>query len=118
MFVYFHGGGFIFGDKSSGDPLAQGEGDKGKMSAIVKAGYALVNADYALSPEYRFPIQLEQVDELMRYLLANADKLGIDMSRVGLSGISAILIVIKICMRCCIAGSGMEARNIVERENY
>ena len=89
VFVYFHGGGFIFGDKSTGDPLAQGEGDKGKMAAIVKAGYALVNADYALSPDYRFPVQLEQVDELMRYLLTNADKLGIDMSRVCLSGASA-----------------------------
>ena len=64
--VYFHGGGFIFGNKSAGDPLQTGGGGVGKLEAIVKAAYILVNADYALAPEYRFPVPIRQCDELLR----------------------------------------------------
>ena len=87
--VYFHGGGFIFGNKSAGDPLQPGSGGVGKLEAIVKAGYILVNADYALAPQYRFPVPIRQCDELMRYLIANEEELHLDMSRVCLSGGSA-----------------------------
>ena len=55
--VYFHGGGFIFGDKSTGDPMSAG-GSADKITEIVKAGYNLVNANYALAPGYRFPVQI------------------------------------------------------------
>ena len=87
--VYFHGGGFIFGNKSAGDPLQTGGGGVGKLEAIVKAGYILVNADYALAPQYRFPVQIRQTDELFRYLIANQEELHLDLSRVCLSGGSA-----------------------------
>ncbi len=87
--VYFHGGGFIFGNKSSGDPLQTGSGGVGKLEAIVKAGYILVNADYALAPQYRFPVPIRQTDELFRYLIAHQEELHLDMSRVCLSGGSA-----------------------------
>lgn len=87
--VYFHGGGFIFGNKSSGDPMQTGGGGVGKLEAIVKAGYILVNADYALAPQYRFPVPIRQCDELFRYLIAHREELQLDMSRVCLSGGSA-----------------------------
>ncbi|MBR2811187.1 MAG: alpha/beta hydrolase, partial [Solobacterium sp.] len=60
--VYLHGGGFIFGNKSSGDPLSAGEEKTGKLMKIIASGYALVNADYALAPQYRFPSQIRQLD--------------------------------------------------------
>lgn len=87
--VYFHGGGFIFGNKSAGDPMQTGGGGVGKLEAIVKAGYVLVNADYALAPQYRFPVQIRQTDELFRYLIAHQEALHLDLSRVCLSGGSA-----------------------------
>lgn len=87
--VYLHGGGFIFGNKSSGDPLSAGEEKQGKLQKIIGEGYALVNADYALAPQYRFPSQIRQLDELFRFLLDNADKYNLDMNRVCLSGGSA-----------------------------
>ena len=87
--VYFHGGGFIFGNKSSGDPMQTGGGGVGKLEAIVKAGYVLVNADYALAPQYRFPVPILQTDELFRYLIAHQEELHLDLSRVCLSGGSA-----------------------------
>ena len=87
--VYFHGGGFIFGDKTTGDPLAAGSGGSGKLMEIVRAGYILVNGNYALAPEYRFPSQIQQVDELFCFLMEHAEELHLDMSRVCLSGGSA-----------------------------
>lgn len=87
--VYFHGGGFIFGNKSTGDPLQSGKGGVGKLEAIVREGYILVNADYALAPQYRFPVQIRQCDELFRFLTAHEEELHLDMSHVCLSGGSA-----------------------------
>ncbi len=87
--VYLHGGGFIFGNKSSGDPLSAGEEKTGKLLKIIESGYALVNADYALAPQYRFPSQIRQLDELFRFLMENADRYHLDMNRVCLSGGSA-----------------------------
>lgn len=87
--VYFHGGGFIFGNKSAGDPMQTGGGGVGKLEAIVKTGYVLVNSDYALAPQYRFPVQIRQTDELFRYLIAHQEELHLDLSHVCLSGGSA-----------------------------
>ena len=98
--VYFHGGGFIFGNKSSGDPMQTGAGGVGKLEAIVKAGYILVNADYALAPKYRFPILIRQTDELFRFLIAHQEELHLDMSRVCLSGGSAGANITEIYAAC------------------
>ncbi len=100
VIVYFHGGGFIFGNKSTGDPLQTGSGGVGKLEAIVKAGYILVNADYALAPQYRFPTQIGQTDELFRYLIAHQEELHLDMSRVCLSGGSAGANITEIYATC------------------
>lgn len=98
--VYFHGGGFIFGDKSSGDPMQAAGGGVGKLESMVAAGYNLVNANYALSPEYRFPAQIHQTDQLFRFLLAHESELGLDMSRVCLSGGSAGANITEIYAAC------------------
>lgn len=86
--VYFHGGGFVFGDKTTGDPLSAG-GSEGKLAAMVREGYNLVNANYALAPSYRLPTQIQQADQLLRYLIDHAAELDLDMSRVCLAGGSA-----------------------------
>ncbi len=88
--IYFHGGGFIFGDKVIGDPLAVGkDGDNAFCAELAKRGYKVVNANYALAPRYRFPIQLEQTGQLLAHLQEHAGEYAIDMDRVFLSGGSA-----------------------------
>ncbi len=88
--IYLHGGGMIFGDKASGDPLAVKKDGSGNMlRSIVKAGYNLINANYALAPEYRFPVQLHQVNQLVKYLQDHAEELSLDMTRVIMMGGSA-----------------------------
>jgi acetyl esterase/lipase len=87
--VYFHGGGFIFGDKVQGDPLAVQDNSDGVFLEMLKAGFNIVSANYALAPEYRFPVQVHQVNELMSFLLENQIKLELDMDHVILMGGSA-----------------------------
>lgn len=87
--VYFHGGGFLFGDKSDGDPLAVGEnGVSAMLSEICSRGYNVVSANYAFATKYRCPVQIRQVNQLMAHLLEH-DEYGLDMDRVVLMGGSA-----------------------------
>ena len=88
--IYMHGGGFVFGDKVSGDPLAVGAGrDVDFCSEVTKRGYNVVTFNYALAPEYRFPVQLEQVDQMLKFLTENQEIYGLDMEHVFLGGGSA-----------------------------
>lgn len=88
--IYIHGGGFIFGDKVVGDPLAMAAGrDVDFCAAVVKRGFNVVSMNYALAPEYRFPVQIEQVDQMLHYLTAQQRELGLNMHCVFLGGGSA-----------------------------
>lgn len=86
--VYFHGGGMLFGDKAVGDPLAV-EGSMGLIQEIVKQGINLVSVNYALAPEYRFPVQPQQGMQALLWLCRNAEDLQLDMDRVIIMGSSA-----------------------------
>lgn len=87
---YIHGGGFIFGDKVAGDPLAVSTGREVAFCAeVARKGYNVISPNYALAPEYRFPVQLEQVDQMLYYLTEHQKELGLDMDRVFLGGASA-----------------------------
>lgn len=83
----FHGGGFLFGDKQSGDPLAV-KPESGYNEKIVKAGYNIVECNYCFAPEYRFPAQIMQVNEVIAYF-QNHPEYGLDMSRIVVTGGSA-----------------------------
>lgn len=88
--IYMHGGACIFGDKVVGDPLAAGNGrDVDFCAAVAKKGYNVVSMNYALAPEYRFPVQVEQVDQMLGYLTEHQGELGLDMESVFLGGGSA-----------------------------
>lgn len=88
--IYFHGGGFIFGDKVTGDPLAEGA-DNGIdfYSEIVKRGYNFISVNYCLAPKHRWPAQIHQVNRLMAFLTENHGSYGLDMDNVILMGSSA-----------------------------
>ena len=87
---YIHGGGMFFGDKVTGDPLAAGTGrDVDFCAEIASRGYNVVSLNYALAPEYRFPVQIEQVNEMLGFLTDHAEEYGLDMSRIFLGGGSA-----------------------------
>lgn len=55
----------------------------------VDAGVAVAAVDYALAPEQQYPVQVEQAFAALRWLVAQADELGVDPDRIGLLGTSA-----------------------------
>lgn len=88
--IFLHGGGFLFGDKSNGDPLAlSADPETSIFAEILAAGFCLVSADYALAPEYRHPVQIRQLDQVLAFLLDNSARFGLDMDNVVLMGGSA-----------------------------
>lgn len=88
--IYLHGGGMIFGDKVIGDPMAVGTGrDIDFCAEVAKKGYNVISPNYALAPDYRFPVQLEQVDQMLQYLTEHQEQYGLDMEYVFLGGGSA-----------------------------
>jgi acetyl esterase len=79
--VYFHGGGFIAGDLDSEHVRCV------RLSA--QADCVVVSVDYRLAPEHRFPAAVEDCYAALVWAAASADDLGIDLSRVGIGGVSA-----------------------------
>ena len=79
--VYCHGGGWCIGDIDTHDSLCR--------EICVRAGMVIANVGYRIAPEHKFPTALEDCAAAIRWLRANAEKIGVDPSRVGISGESA-----------------------------
>jgi acetyl esterase/lipase len=80
LIVYFHGGGFVFGDLRMGDWLCS--------SVAARVGAVVVSVDYRLAPAHRFPAPLEDCYTAFTWAVANAAELGAT-GAVGVMGESA-----------------------------
>ena len=81
LVVYFHGGGFVFGDLRGGDWIC-GEVAKG-LDAVV------VSIDYRLAPKHPFPAGVDDCFAGLAWAVAHAGELGADAAHVGVMGESA-----------------------------
>ena len=81
VFVNIHGGGFVQG---------RAEDDGVYCQRIADAvGCAVASLDYHLSPEYKFPVALEECYESVRWVHDQAAGLGLDAARIAIGGHSA-----------------------------
>ncbi|MDQ1426029.1 MAG: hypothetical protein QOD72_3527 [Acidimicrobiaceae bacterium] len=79
--VYFHGGGWVLGSL---------EGLEGICRSLAnRAGCVVVSVDYRLSPEYKFPIPLDECYAATLWVAANGKEIGVDSSRIAVGGDSA-----------------------------
>ena len=85
---YFHGGGFFGGSKNMGDPMAAGEATA-LLDDLCAQGYNIVNVDYALVPDYHFPVPLIQINDAIRFIAEHKDEYHINMDNIILMGSSA-----------------------------
>ena len=81
VIIGVHGGGFKFGDK--------GEEWSNSMLEGVKRGYAVVNINYRLSDEAKWPAPINDLKAAIRWVKANAVVYNIDPSKIPLWGGSA-----------------------------
>ena len=81
ILVWFHGGGMVLGDLQSGDWACR--------ELCLQAGTVVVNVDYRLAPEHKFPAAPEDAYAALRWVAANAASLGGDATRISVGGDSA-----------------------------
>ena len=77
-FVYFHGGGFIFGDLESDRPAC--------LMMAAEGGAVLVSVDYRLAPEHRFPAGVEDCYAALMWVAENAQALKVDPNQISIGG--------------------------------
>lgn len=75
-----HGGGYIAGDKQYKNPL---------LAKIAEQGYIVVNVNYALAPQYKYPTPLIQMNQATQFIKENKMNLPIDFNQVVIGGDSA-----------------------------
>lgn len=78
--VMIHGGGWRRGDVDDMEKFAR---------RVASSGFAVFNITYRLAPEHKFPAQLEDVRDAVRWLRSRAADYRIDPDRIGAWGYSA-----------------------------
>jgi acetyl esterase len=79
--VYFHGGGFVVGDLDSHEAHA--------VRLANEAACVVVNVDYRLAPEHRFPAAFDDCLAATRWACEHVARLGTNAHRLAVGGDSA-----------------------------
>jgi len=78
VLMYFHGGGWVLGDKITHDRLVR------ELAVGVHA--AVVYVDYINSPAAKYPTQNEEAYASMVHVVENAKALNVDATRLAIAG--------------------------------
>ena len=81
IIVYFHGGGFVFGNIESHDGICRLAANRSRCKVL--------SVDYRLAPEYKFPAALDDALEALKWVQANSNNLDIYPDRIAVAGDSA-----------------------------
>lgn len=79
--IYYHGGGFVFGDADCYDNVCR--------RLANGAGCRVISVDYRLAPEHPFPAACNDAIAVARDILSNARRYGVDPARIAVAGDSA-----------------------------
>ena len=79
--VFFHGGGMVIGSMDAYDGVCRLIADA--------SGAVVVNVDYRLAPEHRFPAQVDDAWSATCWVAENTNEFGADPARVIVAGDSA-----------------------------
>jgi acetyl esterase/lipase len=86
LIVFVHGGGYAYANPRAGGGFAN---FPVVLANLAERGYVVASIEYRFSGEAAFPAQLEDLQAALRFLRTNAERFGIDGTRVGLWGMSA-----------------------------
>jgi acetyl esterase len=83
--LFLHGGGWWMAGGAVGFEF----NDATCRAAAQTLDAVVVNLDYRLAPEFRHPTQIEDAYAALKWIVANADDLGVDPSRIAVFGVSS-----------------------------
>jgi acetyl esterase/lipase len=86
LVIYIHGGGWLAGNARRSVPFVD---FPGVLASLSSRGYVVASIEYRLSGEAKFPAQVEDLKESIRWLRLNAASYDIDSSHVMAWGVSA-----------------------------
>ncbi len=87
VFIYVHGGYWVYGDKVNGNPNTEEiEGYYKVVNRLVDEGFNVIAVNYALAPEYSYPTPVHQMEDLAVFLKARGAEYGLDASRIVFGG--------------------------------
>lgn len=81
LVVFFHGGGFVLGDRDSHDAVCR--------MLCASAGVLVLSVEYRLAPEHPWPAAPDDGLAAWRWTVDHAEELGADPDRLALAGDSA-----------------------------
>jgi acetyl esterase len=81
VLVYFHGGNWVAGDLQTCDNICR--------TLAAGSRYAVISVDYALAPEYSFPVPLCQGLEVIDWIRKQGRYFGIDQQKIVVGGDNA-----------------------------
>jgi acetyl esterase len=81
LLVFFHGGGFLYGDVESHDAACR--------FLAEESGVRIVSVSYRLAPEHTFPAAYDDAIVAFKHVVEHADEYGADPKRIGVGGDSA-----------------------------
>ena len=81
ILLYYHGGGWVGGSVDAVENIGRGLADR--------AGHIVINVDYRLAPEHRFPAGLEDCYAAVEWAAEHAREFGGDPTRISVAGDSA-----------------------------
>ncbi len=79
--VYLHGGGWMLFSIDTHDRVMR--------EYAVRAACCVIGVDYALAPERKFPVPLEQIVDVVHWLAQQGPTFGIDAGQLAIGGDSA-----------------------------
>lgn len=78
--VWTHGGAWLSGDKSQ---------VRSYLRLLASHGFTVVGINYSIAPGARYPRPVQQLNDALAHVVAHADRLHVDASRIVLAGDSA-----------------------------
>lgn len=81
LLVYYHGGAFTYKAAPYHFRLVK--------EYCIKANCKVLMVDYRLAPKYQYPIPLKDCYSALEYAVNNAEKLGVDKTKIAVGGDSA-----------------------------
>lgn len=81
VLIYFHGGGWVFGDLESSDNVCR--------YFSSKAGIIVVSVGYRLAPEHKYPAAFHDAVDSVKWTFRNVKMLNGDSSRIAVGGESS-----------------------------